>query len=224
MGIAIECSNAILSIELLTTEQLYNQYLPLRFDVLHSEYGYDHGAVNDPAGFLDRYDRHSIHYGVFQDADTLLGAARVIIRPSSRGLPSYQFIAESLDELRFDGTFSEISRVLVDRRYRGLGLFRPLFITALLIARDRGVDWLIISERVDKRFRSSLLSYQFREIASDYWFHDEKIAPTVKTASYILDVNTELTDDRTQALVHQRDDLLLDLQGRLPAPIRSPLA
>jgi GNAT superfamily N-acetyltransferase len=215
MEFSIECASGTLSVSLLSEQQVHEKYLPLRFDVLHSELGYDHGTVSDPEGFLDRYDRYSLHYGVFKGSGTLIGAARVIIPFSNRDFPSYKFVADKLDNLRSGTVVCELSRMLVDRPYRGRGLFQLLFVTALLIARDRGADWLIISERDDKRFHDFLISCNFRRITSDYWFCDERIAPTVKSASYLVDVHTELTDNFIEILLQQRADLLRDLQNRL---------
>ncbi len=124
MDLSIECTHSNLSIRLLTEKQVLDKYLPLRFEVLHSEFRYDHGTITEPVGFLDRYDRYSLHYGVLAETDTLLGAARVVIPPTTGDFPSYKFLADRIQLTNGGAVIAELSRVLVARSYRSLGLFR----------------------------------------------------------------------------------------------------
>ena len=198
-------------LRLLTKEEIWDKYLPLRFDIFHREFGYDHGTISTPKGFYDTFDDHSLHYGIFNSQQNLVAAARLVISQDSHSLPSSIFLRNHLAGLTRDQSCAEISRVVVRKEFRGNGLFTVLFYTAMALCCLEQIRFVLISEMEEKNFENFLTRHHFKKARSDYWFTDEKIAPTVKTASYIgyaKEEQTHYMDLAQNALVCAMDKIV----------------
>ena len=135
----------------LTSTELTDGYLPLRFDVLCAELNWTVREATTPADLCDAYDRESISFGVFSAETQLIGASRLILPAEGDDLPSVRLLRSLRRQPRLALPTAEISRVMVRRECRKLGLFRILLLSGLLLAESTEVQTLFMSERDDAR-------------------------------------------------------------------------
>src|SRR5262245_38148738 len=200
-----------LSARCLSGPELEDQYLPLRYDILHREKKWTFSAVRGPGDLWDSYDGVSIAYGVFTGHE-LIAAARLILSHQLRGLPS----TETIDERALRpllAPMAEVSRVMVRKDHRRRGLFSILLLSGLMLARCVGVRTLLITERDDTRLARALARFGFTRAADGFSFADRKIAPNEPAATYTLDVDQELDRDTFSKIMVRRDALLQAADG-----------
>jgi predicted GNAT family N-acyltransferase len=169
--------------ELQRAEEL-EAYDALRFEVLCSEIACCKSCVSEPAEMRDRFDPASRQIGVFS-AGALIAAVRLVDGRESHGVPSaYQLPA---DWRRFAdaSAIGEVSRMVVARPHRNQGLSGRLLALSFAIARETGLDSLLISVRSDPVYAKYLGRFGFAPICEDYWYEDERIRPPVVTTTFI---------------------------------------
>ena len=213
---AITWRGKTLETRCLTSTELVDWYLPMRFDVLRRELNWTVGDVRTPIDLRDAYDRESIAFGVLRARSQLIGAARLIL-PVGDALPSLRLLRSLGRHQRFALPTAEISRVMVRRDFRKLGVFRILLLSSLLVAHDAKVHTLIISERDEARFARTMSNYGFIRFADGFSFMDEIIAPHEPAATYVLDVHRNLDADSRQAIAGLREVLLRAAEALLTA-------
>jgi predicted GNAT family N-acyltransferase len=201
----------------LTSTELVDWYLPMRFDVLRRELNWTVGDVRTPIDLRDAYDPQSIAFGVLRARSHLIGAARLILPVAGDDLPSLRLLRSLGRHRRFALPTAEISRVMVRRDFRKLGVFRILLLSSLLVAHDAKVRTLIISERDEARFARTMSNYGFVRFADGFSFMDEMIAPNEPAATYVLEVHRNLDADSRQAIAGLREVLLRAAEALLTA-------
>lgn len=192
----------------LTPNELTDWYLPLRYDVLRRELNWTIGDVQAPADLRDACDHESIAFGVLSGGNDLIGASRLILPTGGDDLPSLRLLRSLGRQPRFPLPTAEISRVMVRRDCRKLGVFRILLLSSLLIAEGAKVRTLIVSERDEARSARTMANCGFARFADGFSFVDEIIAPNEPAATYVLDVHRSLDADSRQAIAAQRELLL----------------
>lgn len=118
-----------LAVRQLNDNEVRDQYLPLRQSVLAVELGWTELSGSSSI-MRDEYDNDSFCYGVLWE-ENLLGAIRLVVKKSTRELPSGQYLP--VDEL-FQEKCAELSRVIVDKPFRGHNLFSVLVLHATIEA------------------------------------------------------------------------------------------
>jgi predicted GNAT family N-acyltransferase len=216
-GDVVAWRGRVLASRCLSADELRDHYLPLRYDVLHSELHWTIGDVHGPLGLHDAHDRVSIAHGVFADGDGLIAAARLILPADARALPSMRLLSTHRHRPRFPGPVAEISRVIVRPECRKLGLFRVLLMSSLRLAQAAAVRSLLITERDDARLARSMANSGFARYADGFSFADETIAPQEPAATYVLDVQTNLDEAMLAAIAVQLETLLRAAEGLLTA-------
>ena len=187
-----------LEIRRITDASSLHSALALRFQVLCAEQGYCHASVREPQQMLDAYDESSHQVGVFH-ADRLVGAARLVDGRGDAGLPSVPLLrAAGVPELK-EMVTGEIGRVVVARDWRGRGLYVQLLVSCFILARESGLNALLISERTKPSFAKQLRRFGFVSVLDEYWFHDQRIEPRVLTTTYL--VSPIASPERYQALL-----------------------
>ena len=192
----------------LTSTELTDGYLPLRFDVLCAELNWTVREATTPADLCDAYDRESISFGVFSAEAQLIGASRLILPAEGDDLPSVRLLRSLRRQPSFARPIAEISRVMVRRECRKLGLFRILLLSGLLLAESTEVRTLFISERDDARSARLMANCGFVRYADGFSFVDDTIAPNESAATYVLDVCRSIGVESRQAIAAHREMLL----------------
>jgi len=169
--------------------------LELRFDVLCGELGYCNASVTGPCAMRDRYDAHAVQLGIFSQ-DELAGITRVVADPDTDGLPTVPMLPGPLRASLEIGRLAEVSRVIVAQRHRGRGLFVRLLAAAFMVGVELDLGGLLISEKSSAAYQAQLTRFGFVPIFEDYWFEDQRIAPSVLTTTYVA---TPLRDARFYA-------------------------
>ena len=205
---AIAWRGRTLATRCLTSTELTDGYLPLRFDVLRCELNWTVGEVTTPADLRDAYDRESIAFGVLGAEPPLIGASRLILPAEGDDLPSVRLLRSLGRQPHFALPAAEISRVMVRRECRKLGLFRILLLSGLLVAESAEVRTLIMSERDDARSARLMANCGFVRYADGFSFVDDKIAPNEPAATYVLDVCRSVGVETRQAMDAHREMLL----------------
>ena len=198
---AIAWRGRTLETRCLTSTELTDGYLPLRYDVLRCELNWTVREVTTPADLRDAYDRESVAFGVLGAEPPLIGASRLI-------LPSVRLLRSLGRQPRFALPTAEISRVMVRRECRKLGLFRILLLSGLLLAESTEVRTLIMSERDDARSARLMANCGFVRYADGFSFVDDTIAPNEPAATYVLDVCRSVGVESRQAMAAHREMLL----------------
>jgi GNAT superfamily N-acetyltransferase len=214
---AIAWSGPHLATRCLSAAELRDEYLPLRYDVLHSELQWTVGAVRSPSDLCDVHDRASVAYGVFDGDARLIGASRLILSADEHELPSLRLLVALGRRVQLPEPAAEISRVMVHRDYRRLGLFRVLLLSGLLLAEGTAVRTLVLTERDDARSARVMTSCGFTRFADGFSFVDQVIAPSEPAATYVLDVRGSLGAESRQALAAHREVLLQAAEGLVAA-------
>jgi hypothetical protein len=191
----------------LTPTEVTDWYLPLRYDVLRSELNWTVGDVRSPADMHDAYDRESVAFGVLAGKAHLIAASRLVLSTGEKDLPSIRLLHSLGREPRIAFPAAEISRVMVRRDSRKLGLFPVLLMSALLLAQRAQIRTLIISERDEPRFGLTMAAFGFGRVAEGFSFVDGKIAPDEPAATYALDMH-RFGEEAWQAIVARRQGLL----------------
>jgi hypothetical protein len=216
---AIAWRGRALEARCLTATELTDWYLPLRYDVLRSELHWTVGEVRTPADLRDAYDRESVAFGVLGAGAHLIGASRLILPAGGGDLPSVRLLQSLGRGPRFTLPAAEISRVMVRRDCRKLGVFRILLLSGLLLAGDAEVRTLIMSERDDARSARMMASCGFVRFADGFSFVDETIAPDEPAATYVLDVYRSLGAESREAVAAHREVLLRAADGLFTAAL-----
>jgi len=157
----------------LSTHELSRLYLPLRMRVLHNELNWVRHDVTGAESFRDSFDADAIHFGFFTETD-FAGAIRLILRDSTGALPSGPFMP--LDQ-SFPGRVAEISKGLVETRFRGHRIFSRLLQACIQRSITEGVQHLFVSADDTPRARRIYAHYGFTPVACGFHFSDQHIAP-----------------------------------------------
>ncbi len=168
----------------LSDDASFARCLELRFDVLCDELGYCHASVTGPSAMQDRYDAHAVQLGIFAQHE-LAGITRVVAESGTGGLPTVPLLPGPLRPSLEIGPLAEVSRVVVAQRHRGRGLFVRLLIAAFVVGVEQGLGGLLISEKSSAAYQAQLTRFGFAPIFEDYWFEDQRIAPSVLTTTYV---------------------------------------
>lgn len=215
-GGRILCRGRSLSIRLMGSREIPALYLPLRYEVLHRELGWAIGDINGPDQLSDDYDRVSIAFGVFAGDERLLAAARLIEPAVQDDLPSLRLLARNGQRKRFPVPVAELSRLMVAKAYRGMGLFLILLLTAISLACHDGIRTLLTTERDEERFAAFMARRGFKRQAAGFSFVDDKISPQEPAATYVFDLAKDLGGD--MSVMAERDALLYRLNAEFDAP------
>ena len=194
-----------------------DRYLPLRYEILHRELQWTLGNINGPDELLDDYDRFSIAFGVFAGNDRLLAAARLIEPGIRKDLPSLRLLVQQRRRSQFQAPVAELSRVMVAKAYRGMGLFPILLLTAIVLACHDGIRTLLMTEKDTERFAAFMARHGFKRHAAGFSFGDDKISPNEPAATYFLDIANDFSSDKETAVAAERDALFrrLDLSFQI---------
>jgi N-acyl-L-homoserine lactone synthetase len=190
----------------LTPAEVADWYLPLRYDVLSRELRWTVGNVRSPADMRDAYDRHSVAFGVVAGAH-LIGTSRLVLSRGADDLPSVKRLLSLGRAPRIAFPAAEISRVMVRRECRKLGMFPVLLLSTLLLALRAQVRTLIITEHDDARFARTMAIYGFKRLVDGFSFVDDMIAPDEPAVTYALDMESIDRDSR-QVFAAQMEILL----------------
>lgn len=220
---AIAWRGPALETRCLTSTELTDWYLPLRYDVLHRELNWTVSGVQTPVDLRDAYDQESIAFGVLNGTD-LIGASRLILSEAGNDLPSLRLLRSRGRQHPFALPSAEISRVMVRQDCRKLGVFRILLLSSLLIAASAEVQTLILSERDDARSARIMVNCGFARFADGFSFVDEIIAPNEPAATYVLDVQGSLDTNARQAIAAHRDMLLRAAEALFTASLENRAA
>ncbi len=205
LGVILSGSEGAVTLETLSDRELRDQYLPLRYQIYHQEFGYSLESVKSPADFWDRFDAASVSLGLFVAPRRLIGAVRVIEAASTSGLPSGANIPP-LSNQKPDERVGELSRGMVAKPYRGQGIFTVLFVSGIILAQERGLSRVFASEADRPAYREFLGQLDFQVVNSDFLFSDGVIAPPVRSACFCLDL-TRLRASYVDDLNGRREEL-----------------
>jgi len=180
-----------LSIRLIKADEIAELYLPLRYEILYRELNWVIGNIKGPAELYDAYDKISTSFGIFAAKAGLVAAGRLIKAEREENLPSVRLLDEKGCDHRFAPPVAELSRILVARPYRAIGLFRILLLTGMLLASRDGIRSLIITERDDGRYAGFMARHGFRRHADGFAFFDGKLNPREPAATYVFNIPDE---------------------------------
>jgi hypothetical protein len=183
----------------------------LRYEVLRRELRWTVGDVRTPADMRDVYDRRSVAFGVLAGG-RLIGASRLVLSRGSDDLPSLKLLRSLGRAPRIAFPAAEISRVMVRRECRKLGMFPVLLLSTLLLALRAQVRTLIITEHDDARFARTMALCGFERQADGFSFVDGKIAPDEPAVTYALDMS-RIDRDSGRLFAAQREILLGTADG-----------
>jgi len=198
-----------LSIRLMQADEIPALYLPLRYDILYRELGWVAGDIQGPAGLVDNYDPVSKSFGIFTAQGGLMAAGRLIEADRETRLPSARLLAQQGRDCRFEPPVAELSRILVARPYRAIGLFPVLLFSGVLLACREGVRSLIITEKDDERYAGFMARHGFRRQADGFSFSDGQLNPREPAATYLLHMPDECREAIATATAAKRAALLL---------------
>lgn len=209
-----------LSIRLIRTDEITDNYLPLRYEILCRELRWVVGDIKGPAELYDDFDKISTSFGIFVAKAGLIAAGRLIKVDKEECLPSVRLLSEKGLDHRFMPPVAELSRILVARPYRAMGFFRILLLTGVLLACRDGIRSLIITERDDDRYAGFMARHGFRRHADGFAFFDGKLNPREPAATYVFDIPDECREAIETAAALERVLLLkradADLERILP--------
>lgn len=204
----VACDGRLLSVRLIKADEIPDRYLPLRYDILYRELGWVIGDIKGPAELYDDYDKISTSFGIFAAKASLLAAGRLITAGKEEYLPSVRLLTEKGLAHRFAPPVAELSRILVARPYRAIGLFRILLLTGVLLACRDGIRSLIITERDDDRYADFMARQGFRKHADGFAFFDGKLNPREPAATYVFDIPDECREAIEMATAVKRAALV----------------
>jgi N-acyl-L-homoserine lactone synthetase len=205
----------------LTAAEVTDWYLPLRYDVLSRELGWTVGDVRSPADMRDAYDRQSVAFGVVITKVHLIGALRLILSFGENNLPSVRLLRSLGRHPRIAFPAAEISRMMVRRNCRKLGVAPVLLLSALLLAKRAQVRTLLISERDNARFGRMMGIHGFERLADGFSFVDDMIAPDEPAVTYALDMD-RCGREAQQAVTTKRETMLRAADGVFTAALTGP--
>jgi predicted GNAT family N-acyltransferase len=180
-----------LSVRIIKAYEVRDLYLPLRYEILYLELGWVIGDIKGPTELYDDYDKISTSFGIFAAKAGLVAAGRLITVDKEENLPSVRLLGEKGHNHRFTPPVAELSRILVARPYRAIGLFRILLLTGVLLACRDGIRSLIITEKDDDQYADFLARHGFRRHADGFAFFDGKLDPREPAATYVFDISDE---------------------------------
>lgn len=207
----------------LTAGELANWYLPLRYDVLNRELHWTLGDVRSPADMRDPYDRQSVAFGVVVANVHLIGAFRLILSAGEDDLPFVRLLQSLGRKPRIAFPAAEISRLMVCRSCRNLGVAPILLLSALLSAKRAQVRTLLISEHDNAHFGRQMAAHGFERFADGFSFSDGMIAPEEPAVTYALDMH-RFGREMQQTVMVKRDALLRAADGVFTAGLTGPHA
>ena len=174
-------SNDRWTVRELSDEESLARCFELRFDALCAELGYCNSLISTPKQMRDRYDVNSIEFGIFNGED-LAAVARLVYKGE---LPTQASLPKHLHHLTSNKRIAEISRIIVNEKFRHQGLVTTILSTACILAIDIRLTSLLISERSNESYALKLRHFGFEPVHKDYWFRDQRITPTVLTTTYV---------------------------------------
>jgi ribosomal protein S18 acetylase RimI-like enzyme len=160
-------------------------YLPLRRLILDEELSWVRGDVRTNSAFLDEYDSRSDAFGIFL-GDDLVAAVRLVKADALRAMPSANFL-DALQVRLFPGRIAEISRLLVQPRFRNRGVAALLIRRCVLAARNEGISNIFITVADNQRHNSFLEGVGFRVIKRGFSYRDSVIDPKEPAAIFQYD-------------------------------------
>jgi N-acyl-L-homoserine lactone synthetase len=172
---------------LLTAQEFAELALPLREAVYHRELGWFAKPVNRLDDVRDTYDDLSLHLGILIDDTVLAASLRVVHANALRDLPSGPFLLGRTFPER--GVVCEISRAIVDRRYRHSGLFQLMLQASPHIALRLQAQHLFISGAKSPRAADILGRQGFHAVNTDFYFFDGVIRPPGLSTAYARDLS-----------------------------------
>ena len=205
-GIALDGHSLL--IRIMKADEIEGLYLPLRYEILYRELGWVVGDIKGAAELYDGYDKISTSFGIFAAEGGLMAAGRLIKADSKENLPSVGLLAEKGLDHRFAPPVAELSRILVARPYRAIGLFRILLLTGVILACRDGIRSLIITERDDGRYAGFMARHGFRRHADGFAFFDGKLNPREPAATYLFDIPDDCREAIATATVSERASLV----------------
>lgn len=160
--------------------------LPLRERVYNGELRWFTHPVTGAEDVRDRYDDTSLHLGIVVAGRELAACARVIFAPEAGELPSGPYVGEG--ERSTTGPCCEMSRVIVEQRYRNCGLFAILLKGSILAAANAGAHRIYICEAENERGARHLQAQGFRAVRSGFLFRDGIIEPPYPSTLFALEL------------------------------------
>lgn len=172
----------------LSERQVADLSLPLRERIYNRELDWFIHPVTQIDNVRDHYDDHSLHLGVVINGSELAASARVVVASTMEQLPSGPYLQGKITI--GEGRVCEVSRVLVDHRYRHSGLFGVMLNGCILGAVQSGASHLFISEAKSDRSARYLSRHGFDPLNTDFYFHDGIVKPPSLSTVYGLDLSS----------------------------------
>lgn len=155
----------------LSNEEVGSLYLPLRKRIFE-ELGWSRHANPNPASLRDAYDAEAIHLGFFVNEE-FAGALRLIISAHPDRLPSGPFMPAGR---AFSGSVAEISKSMVERRFRGNRVYTRMIQATIERAARKGIVHLFIGGMDSPEVRGFYPRFGFVVVNHSYQFADEHVA------------------------------------------------
>jgi len=153
--------------------EITGDYLALRHATLLREMHWVKNESTKPFELLDRFDEFAHAFGVYLDNE-LIAAARLIPGASTRDVPSGPFVPASRN---YDGGLAEVSKVMVQPRFRNYGLFTSLLVRCQIEAVISTIRHLFITVVNSTRIREFLGTHGFSVVGAPFRYEDATIAP-----------------------------------------------
>jgi len=176
----------------LSEAEVQNEYVLLRFAVLHGELGWTSSKLVRAEGLLDVYDSHCLSCGVFHRGD-LVGAFRVVVGESVESLPSGKTIK------RFgitSGNCAELSRGMVREDYRRCGVFTTLIAASVYLASTAKIDRVFATVLDSRLGRELFRKYGFQPVGEPFHHSDGTISISKPTILLSADLHNETFNER----------------------------
>lgn len=184
----------------LNLDEVNSLYLPLRLEVLHRELHWTTHTIRDPKELWDAFDGDATHLGCFADG-VFAGACRIIVRSDANLLPSGPYIEGASS---FTGSSAELSKGMVNARFRGQTCFPRLVSQAVKDAISFGVSNIFLSAYDHIREERFYSRFGFAPLKRGFIYADEHISPPYPLCLFYLSCSHHRDKLESEAPVARR--------------------
>jgi len=171
----------------LSMQEVARLYVPLRMAVLGDELNRTKPRVHAADDLLDRHDWISRAFGCFV-GEELVGAVRLVAVRSPDQLPASPLLGGRFSLWR-PGGFGEVSRLIVRREYRGLGIGTRLVAFALRSAVRSGIGNVVVTAAASAKSVAHYAAFGFRAVHAEFDCEDSLVFSPYPMAVFHLDVS-----------------------------------